>query len=626
MATQEATGRPDASEGGGTLARVQAACQRDLGFYAPRFLKVNFNQEYVPFELRPAQARLWSVLAAQRDRGEPMRAIILKARKMGFSTFAQALMVQRATQLPNHNALTVAQDGSTAQELFRIGETMYGMLPNDPELAWCKPNVVWTRRGRELHFGEGSRKARSKGDLGLNSKLLVDTANEFSAGRGFTNHTLHLSELAFWADIKTKLTSLLNTVPASDPNTLVLIESTPNGYNEFHRLWTMAEKGDSEYYPFFAAWHEDPTYKRAFPDQVAAEQFEDQIGRGPWGADEPELRDRLLDAHGDPVRALEQLHWRRWAIEARASGDLDTFRQEYPSFPDEGFIGTGKTVFAANHIRRVREIAQVTEQQAERVWLEPGATSTKAIRAGTIHVPAAVKEREWRDNDRGDHYWRIYHRPGSEGTSGHFIVIVDPAAGEENTAGESDYTGIQVIDWKTRVQCAQLQSYCEPATAAEQAFLVAMHYRQDKNLPLVVVEVTGGYGNWIAQRIWRELGWRNMYYRKNVDPRQKERQTDLVGFMTDRGSKPMLVDTGRDILSEEDPGIRSLLLADELRTYVRDSKGKTGAEDGSHDDLLMPWLIGQYVAGVKPPRDRKAGGVISTTTYRGQAASVIGRR
>lgn len=610
---QATAGRPDASD---ALTRVQAACREDLAFYAPRFLKVNSNQAYVPFELRPAQARLWGILQAQRASGHPMRAIILKARKMGFSTFAQALMVQRATQLPNHNALTVAQDGSTAQELFRIGETMYGMLPNDPELAWCKPQVVWTRRGRELHFGEASRKARSQGRLGLNSKLLVDTANEVAAGRGFTNHTLHLSELAFWADIKTKLTSLLNTVPASDPNTLVLIESTANGFNEFHRLWSMAEKGDSEYHPFFAAWFEDPDYRRVFPDDVAAEQFAEQVGRGQWGADEPELRDRLLKIHGDERLALEQLHWRRWAIEARASGDIDTFRQEYPSFPDEAFIGTGKTVFAANHIRRLREIAQATEPEAERVWLEAERTSTRVIRAGTIQVPTAVKERPWRESDRADHFWRIWHRPGSEGTSGHFLVVCDPAAGEENTAGESDYTGIQVIDHKTRVQCAEFHSYCEPSVTAEQIFLAAMLYRHDKNLPLVVVEVTGGYGNWIAQRVWREYAWRSMYFRKNVDPRQKERQSDLVGFMTDRGSKPMLVDTGRDLISDEDPGIRSLRLADEFRTYVRDSKGKTGAEDGAHDDLLMPWLIGQYVAGAKPPRERRSGGVISTSNYR----------
>lgn len=619
MATKEATGRPDASEGGGTLARVQAAARSDFAWYAPRFLKVVENQKFVPFELRPMQVRLWAALREQRDAGRPMRAVILKSRKMGASTMAQGLLLQRASLRANHNSVTVAQDSKTAAELFTIAEQMYVHLPSDPELGWAKPQITAKRRGRELFFGQPARQAiRSNADIGLNSRVFADTANELEAGRGFTFHTLHLSEVAFWPDMQRKLTSLVNTVPQDDPDTLILIESTANGYNHFQKFWAQAEKGENEYTPFFAAWSEDPRYARPFPSLGDREAFADKVGRGQWGADEPELLDNGL--------TLEQLHWRRWAIENLAGGDLDTFRQEYPSFPDEAFIGTGKTVFAANHIRRVREIAQVTEQSAERVWLEPGATTTKTIRAGTIQVPTSVKERDWRETDRQDHYWRIYHRPGSEGTSGHFIVIVDPAAGEENTAGESDYTGIQVIDWKTRVQCAQLQSYCEPATAAEQAFLVAMHYRHDKNLPLVVVEVTGGYGNWIAQRIWRELGWRNMYFRKNVDPRQKERQTDLVGFMTDRGSKPMLVDTGRDILSEEDPGIRSLLLADELRTYVRDSKGKTGAEDGSHDDLLMPWLIGQYVAGVKPPRDRKSGGVISTSSYRGQAATVIGRR
>jgi hypothetical protein len=50
-----------------------------------------------------------------------------------------------------------------------------------------------------------------------------------------------------------------------------------------------------------------------------------------------------------------------------------------------------------------------------------------------------------------------------------------------------------------------------------------------------------------------------------------------------------------------DPGgnmdvVRSRLLAEEMTSYMRDERGRTGARKGRHDDLLMPWLIGHQVA------------------------------
>jgi hypothetical protein len=45
-------------------------------------LKIPVQGRMMPFVFRPAQMALWELLAAQRARGEPMRAIILKARKL----------------------------------------------------------------------------------------------------------------------------------------------------------------------------------------------------------------------------------------------------------------------------------------------------------------------------------------------------------------------------------------------------------------------------------------------------------------------------------------------------------------------------------------------------------------
>jgi hypothetical protein len=75
-----------------------------------------------------------------------------------------------------------------------------------------------------------------------------------------------------------------------------------------------------------------------------------------------------------------------------------------------------------------------------------------------------------------------------------------------------------------------------------------------------------------------------------------------------QGNEAGTVDNGELLLFEGTDGIRSRLLADELTTYVRDPNGKTRPEKNKFADLLMAWLIGQYIAyQVKPPTQRKPG-------------------
>ncbi len=466
-----------------------------------------------------------------------------------------------------------------------------------------------------MHFGSTAATSRDRGDLGLNSKVLVDTASEVDSGRGFTFHTLHLSEVAAWTDIRTKMTSLMNTVPQDDPDTLVILESTAQGFNEFQRIWKAAENGENEYAPFFAAWFEDPRYTKQFLSLDERAAFEADIGRGKWGADEPELVAQGL--------TLEQLNWRRAAIVNLCGSNLDDFHQEYPSTPEEAFLQSGRTLFAAARRRAVRQHATETHDGAQKVWLEAGKTVVRRTTAGTVDVPVEVVERPRRDTDRGDHFWKVWTRP--EQGSGHYVVMLDPAKGKENTAGDTDYTAIQVIDHKTRVQCAEWRSHINPIPAALQMFLVLKWYEQDKNWPLAAIDCTGGYGDAIARMVWKELGWRNMYFRQNIDPRRREHTADLVGFMFDRGNKPSVEAVAQEIVASDGHGIRSLDLVNELDRYVIDKNGKTGAEDGANDDLLTAWMVAQFIAGLKPPRDRKAGGVISTSNYKG-AGSVVGRR
>jgi hypothetical protein len=132
---------------------------------------------------------------------------------------------------------------------------MWAMTPDKLGLKPPIVNESNTKGSKFILWGEPARMLRRDGQLGLNSQLTIGTAKEVEAGRGLTIHSLHLSEVAFYRDIR-KLLAILNSVP-DHPDTLVLKESTADGLNHFKDDWDAAEAGESAYVPIFAAWHED---------------------------------------------------------------------------------------------------------------------------------------------------------------------------------------------------------------------------------------------------------------------------------------------------------------------------------------------------------------------------------
>jgi hypothetical protein len=356
---------------------VRRQLRDDYVFYPERALRIVASDEReIAFALKRPQERLARALMAQRDAGQPQRAAILKSRKVGFSTQAQGLLIQRATQRPNHLAMVVAQDGDTASEVFSIGRFMWAHLP-----AQIQPEIAYERntdRHKFMQFGEPSLNLRRAGVMGLNSTVRIQTAGTAQVaakGRGMTIRSLHMSEGAFWEAIGKRL-ALLNAVP-DDPETLVLDESTANGHNAFKDTWDAAVEGSSGYIACFTPWFEELTYRRPFANELERGDFEASLCTGPWGEDEEELLE-LIPARvrewevewGDAplsdadlqTRVLEHLNWRRWAITAKCESDLNKFHQEYPSTPDEAFLATGRKVFnAAIVAKRMKDVADFAD-------------------------------------------------------------------------------------------------------------------------------------------------------------------------------------------------------------------------------------------------------------------------
>lgn len=586
-----------------TEEQVWEKLRYETPFYARAVAKIiDKRSELIAIDPRPAQLKVDAALEEQRKKGLPERVIVLKSRQTGISTYGQIKLVQRATLRPNRRCLTVAQDNDTSGALFGIGHTVYVNLPSDP--PELKPDLVSMRNSmsnRMMHFGEKSKAEQARGNLGVNSTMRIDTAKEVQAGRGKTITDLALTEVAFWPD-PNKALSLLNAVP-DQPGTLVIIESTANGANFFKSRWERAENGEGMYVPVFIGWPEDPDCVRLFATPEDRAQFIESIGTGPYGADEP----RLVEHFGCTP---EQLYWRRVTIVDKCDGDLNKFKQEYPSSPGEAFIGSGKHVFSFGYIQNVLDLTEHTDPPASMDadkrplgdgLFVPSGTKNRNVRDGTVEIPTGalwVPQSATGFDARKD-FWRVWEHPSPEGQ---YVIAADVAGGEEETStGDLAWHAIQVINHHTLEQCAEWRSRIDPDLMISELFLAGLYF----NEATIAVETTGHWGVPVVTGLWKRMGYRRLYRRRPVG-QVKEKQQELLGWDTNRRTKPSLEAGMGELLREGTHGIRSSRLARELVTYVRDPNGRSGPDTDAFSDLLMAYMIGQHVAQQLRPRHERA--------------------
>jgi hypothetical protein len=606
---------------------------------------VNKARRLVPLVGHPWQLEFDAKLEEQRAAGRPMRAIILKARQLGFSTWVQAKICQRLTMFMYQQATVVAQDVDTAGKLFNMTTTMHAHLPSEAELGLgfnIKPQITgssFSPNGRKfVSFGEASRKLREAG-RGGESVLDIDTAQSAEAGSGGTRNLVHLSEVAKWPDFatqgtKSKMVSMLNSVPF-EPETLVVLESTAYGLNHFYRRWISAVAGDADeltgesYIPIFVPWWRDPAYTVAFPTEGHRERFVDSIG----AVDEYSPDDEVMLAEALELSA-EQLLWRRMQIRTQHEGNVELFKQENPATPEEAFIGSGNPVFPGILVQKAIRAA---EKEPEPVLgtIRAVEHQTRRTRGGTIEVPTRVI---WVPGDqalRDEPLLRVWEHPVPEGEQappeasevpatagtlqsahpaaeaareaekasellpGQYVVGVDVAEGEANTFTEGDFHAVHVLDHVRKVQVAEYVSRIDIHKFPLWVLLVALYYNDAQ----LAVEVNGP-GIAVIEPIQKDYRY-SFCYRRRQASSTRDRPVEQVGWKTDQVTKPLMEGTFAEALEEGTHGIRSVPLARELNTYVVDDRGKHGAQPGEHDDRLMAAMIARRVAVLLQPRRRK---------------------
>ena len=477
----------------------------------------------VPFRLNDAQRKLYAVAKRQQDAGKPVRLIILKARQLGFSTLTEGLIFHACATRKNVNALIVAHREDATANLFRMSKLFYDELP-----APVKP-MLRASNAQELVF-ENPSKLRSEREArpGLRSRIRCATAGGRGIGRSDTLQCVHLSEYAFWPDgadgKASTLAGILQAVP-SLPGTMVVIESTANGFEDFKERWDAAVAGENDFEPVFFAWFENPDY--SMPVVPGTE----------WTPEERDLKAayRLTD---------EQLQWRRWCIANNCGGSLDMFRQEYPASPGEAFLHSGTGVFDNEQI---------------------------VLRLERLPEPAGRGEftdGEWTESETGA--ITLYELP-EEGVP---YVLGGDTAGE----GSDYFTAIVIDNVSGRIVAKLRQKYSEPEYVRQIDALGRFY-----NDALVAIETN--FSTYPVMKL-QEMEYPNQYSREREDTYTRQMKKSY-GFRTDRQSRPRAIANLVEVFSSHPEWFTDRELLEEMLTFCYNEDHRPEALAGKHDDLVM---------------------------------------
>lgn len=305
----------------------------DYPAYAVACLKIRTKSGViVPFQLNRVQAFIDARLNEQKARTGRVRALILKGRQQGCSTYVGGRFYHAATHRRGAKVFILTHEDEATKNLFEMVQRYHDHCPDE-----FKPETG-ASSAKELTFAR------------LDSGYKVGTAGTKGVGRSATIQLFHGSEVAFWPHAETHASGILQAVPDED-GTEVILESTANGVgNFFHKRWRDAETGASAYQAIFIPWFWQIEYRKPVSDGFALDEEETEYATR-YGLD------------------LEQMAWRRNKIVELKDPIL--FKQEYPANAAEAFQLSGHDAYIPAELIAKARKASVTEYGPLVVGFDP---------------------------------------------------------------------------------------------------------------------------------------------------------------------------------------------------------------------------------------------------------------
>jgi hypothetical protein len=456
----------------GAAAAALLIRQRTQGLHVPDFWSSQSHSTirtqhgvipFVPFQ--------W-----QRDfvEGLTPKEMVLKSRDVGSSEICVRyfcwLMLKEGG-----NILIKADKHDNAKNLIAIAKHYLTSLPAGERPTLTKDNET------ELELaGIGTIKAMAQG-----------------GGRSERCKYLLMTERAFWESPDIELAAISGALVAGGYE---VIESTANGFNEYHSLWVDDQNG---YRKTFTGRHDNPTH-----DSQWWESKRSQFAANP---------SKLL--------------------------------QEYPETADQAFVASGNCVF---EVEKVREM--------QRYCKPPIDTRLN----GTL---------------------KVWERPR---VGRRYVAGADVAEGIDVGNNRLDYSGVAIYDWQTAAHVADLHGQWDLGTFAGMVDTIGREY----NNAFLGVE-RNNHGHAVLLKL-KDLEYPSLYYHTELDEdikTGKRSNKRVAGWPTTSTTKPVMIDTLASMIASGGMCSYDQAFWDECLSFVRHGDGKTGAQQGTHDDRVIKHMI-----------------------------------
>lgn len=536
-----------------------------------------------PLVLNAGQQILHTVAEKQKTEKGFIRILFLKSRRFGGSTYVEGRYYWLTSMLENRSAFICGHEEKSTATLFDMAKLFQERNPIAP--AQKKSNA------QEIIFDntEGT---------GLKSGYKLATARNLSAGRSQGIHYLHLSEEAFFEHGDELLTGLMQCVPDPPAESEVFRESTANGYgNTFQEdVFTAYHEGKYPYYTIdgiqyawsspstdwilvFIPWFLHERYTLPFETEEQREAFIAGTEKKVFDPEESVWIDSEEKRIMQKYRiTYEQLHWRAWAIENKCRGNIDNFRQEYPSTVLEAFLSLGSNVYP-------QSVCDEVEAHCE----QPILTGELYRRGGTTAIKHTPHGK-----------FQVWEKPVERQT---YFLTVDVAGGKKpGTKDEKkkpDYTCIDVWNHKTGIQAAQWHGHIAYDLVGDLVELVGDYYFR----ATACVELMN-HGFTVVADLNR-LNY-PMYEHKPDEP----------GWLTTAKTKPLMVDGLYRAVKVLDLQIRCKETVAEMRTYI-ELNGTYNAASGCKDDRVITAAMASQMMTMLP-RKFNRGDNVQFNNWRGR--------
>lgn len=492
----------------------------DFAWYAERVLRIQTKVNGLqPLKLRKSQKRFLQHLEGDFPDGI-IRSISLKPRQAGWSTLIAGINTHKIATSFYEKGIMLADKFGRTQEVHGIYSTMVNNIP--PEL---RPMVA-KNNSDEIWFDNPDVSARVSRP-GLGSGFRSETAQDPNAGRSGTRKWAHLTEFAFYPYADSVDEGIQNSIPLAK-GTRIFKESTAYGMagvgESFYTQWNAAVSGDSIYKPFFVAWFEIDDYALPVPRGFILTK------------EEIDLLKRCPDI------THENLVWRRLKLKEYSAGTEsiftpeERFKQDFPSYPEEAFLSTGRPVFDLNrlkeHVKYLRENpVPVIEVKRSKQYL--------------IMYPQMLT---------------VFKVP-EDGKK--YTIGADVAEGVET----GDFSNAFVLDAETREQVAVFHGHLDPDHFGNVLVDLAEVY----NKALIVPEINN-MGHTTLNAI-KQRGYLRVYMRSVFDEIDQSKETQKMGWRTTSANKQQMLSKLVAFYRDTEIRIRDINLLREMMALTRESNG-----------------------------------------------------